>query len=476
MGKKHYPIFHHPNHDAQFDSLLEVLKNDNQVREASGKPAVGTRIKTLLLPMVFNGYSPNFICTLLKSYLPHLEQFEIPEIAASENTSHMKDFKEAVAQGCPKLQHVLCSWFDGDKAVQEAINGVLVGCQKGLRSFRCWNFDDRDENNQKRFIMATLLEYHSDTLELIELEDSLGVFSSDLVGLFTKCKNLKKAKIRHDEEDGCAAIKFRDMARIEWACDDLQELWLYLCRPDYDDEQAEYYEESDSEDEAEDEDEDSHHQHQHHHHQDSHDNDDDNTDDDDNDDDNDDNDGDNDDDNDTDDDDNDDNDDDGDDDDDSDDYDPLEFFFRYGHSVADGPQEQYEARTDQMAGLVYERIGHLVKLETLCLGYGDCQDYRNVDWEESRFATYDLTLRHGWLEELSELKELRHFIMDSFFWEGMHQAEVEFMDTHWPRLEKISFGISNWEKITKEPHWQWLQKRRPHLQYAMLPSKWPQNN
>jgi len=36
----------------------------------------------------------------------------------------MDSLKEAVSQGCPKLQHLRFSWYEGDGYIEEVINGI----------------------------------------------------------------------------------------------------------------------------------------------------------------------------------------------------------------------------------------------------------------------------------------------------------------------------------------------------------------
>ncbi|KAK3822990.1 MAG: hypothetical protein J3Q66DRAFT_330555 [Benniella sp.] len=100
------------------------------------------------------------------------------------------------------------------------------------------------------------------------------------------------------------------------------------------------------------------------------------------------------------------------------------------------PRPRESAMMRQAAQKVYAQIGRLTKLRVLILG-----------WDENLYAArrgkackFDLTLKYGWLSELAELKELRHFGMTTNFWSHIDQAEVEFMDANWPKLQKISFA------------------------------------
>lgn len=381
-------------YDPRFDSFLLALENDNKERTATGKPPAGSRIKTLVLPRVYNGYPVTFLCTLLRSHLPNLEGFHVPRIDGPRQISYVDSVKDAIAQGCPKLQRIRCSWYDlfavfyGDKNTRDAIHGVIEGCKEwGLKSFHTRRLvDPRD--NESQSVMATLLTYQSKTLEDVELVDCEEVRHRDLVNLFHKCKNLKRVNIEANEL-GAVAISFNDVISAEWACRDLRELQLVLSRPCFDLDGG--YSEPANASESGRKDDNSDNQY-----------------------------------------------------DDDDDY-----------------YDRYDAWMRGMAKKVYGQIGRLVKLETLSLGGHGCEKPLSPmqDFE------YDLTLKHGWLAELAGLKDLRHFGMDTNFWSRMGQAEVEFMDTHWPKLERITFGYNVLELITKKPHWQWLQKKRPQLKY-----------
>jgi hypothetical protein len=117
----------------------------------------------------------------------------------------------------------------------------------------------------------------------------------------------------------------------------------------------------------------------------------------------------------------------------------------------------WEARKAEEA---YAQIGSLSKLESLSLN-GDTV----VDGPKGQSHNNDLTLEHGWLQKLEGLKELKHFHMATDFWHEMGQAEVEFMDAQWPKLESIEFSCQDLEEIVVKPHWRWLKERRPHLEY-----------
>jgi hypothetical protein len=73
-----------------------------------------------------------------------------------------------------------------------------------------------------------------------------------------------------------------------------------------------------------------------------------------------------------------------------------------------------------------------------------------------------------WLAGLSRLKELRHLFLMTDLWYGMTRDDVQFMDSNWPQLERITFGFRKAQlaEIVSQPHWKWLKERRPWIQYS----------
>ncbi|KAK3822994.1 MAG: LOW QUALITY PROTEIN: hypothetical protein J3Q66DRAFT_330559 [Benniella sp.] len=123
------------------------------------------------------------------------------------------------------------------------------------------------------------------------------------------------------------------------------------------------------------------------------------------------------------------------------------------------PRESKAVR--RVAQKAYAQIGRLTKLQELSLEW-DRSEHPEADTKPFRF---DMTLEHGWLVELGELKDLWHFGMRTDFWSRMGQAEVEFMHASWPKLEKLTFAC-NIQEVTSKPHWQWLKEKRPNLVFG----------
>ncbi|KAK3823080.1 MAG: hypothetical protein J3Q66DRAFT_330802 [Benniella sp.] len=364
----------------RLNAFLSVLENDKKTREAPGEPVVGSRIKSLVLPEPQDGYPPDFICSLLRSHLPNLECFTVPEIYDDDDKSYTDSLKKAVAQGCPKLQHIELSWSEYEESINEAVDGMIQGCKEmSLKSFYCDGFEDM----YSQPAMKILLEDHSTTLEEIELTYCKWIDPSNFMGFFSMCKNLRRFVVT-PSKNGDAIMSFQDMVLQEWVCHDLKELELTITRPRVGLGGREEDEEEDEEEDDEDEEK----------------------------------------------------------------GDPEESELEYGRA---------------MAKQGYGQIGRLSKLEMLCLG---CETRQEPDTPEKDFE-YDLTLERGWLGELAGLKELRHLQMATDFWSKMGQAEVEFMDANWPKLEKITFGCYGLSDSPRKAHWIWLQKKRPHLQYRL---------
>jgi len=233
------------------------MEDDKKAREANGIPALGEAIKSLILPKTHDeGYPPDYICALLKSYLPNLERLHVPRISRYrdeygdeyDDPSLKDSLKEAVAQGCPKLQHLRCSWYEGDKMIPDVVNGIVEGCQEwGLKSFYCEDLDDHHD-----YILETLLENHRETLEEVELANYRSFYDDKHVELLS-CRNLKKVNI-HRSSTSYVAIELQE---VKFGCRDLRELQLTLAMPYFDKEECGSGSDEDGdEDGDEDEDED----------------------------------------------------------------------------------------------------------------------------------------------------------------------------------------------------------------------------
>ncbi|KAI8351906.1 hypothetical protein B0O80DRAFT_499822 [Mortierella sp. GBAus27b] len=351
------------------NSLLELIK-DSKAKATVDRPAMGTRIKTLILPRSINGYTADFLCTLLKGHLPNIERFYFDKIYNFDDMELTEPFRDAIAQGCPNLQHIEFVWNRVYLSTNEVLKGIILGC-KGLKSFCGNGFEDTHKIGDF-YGIKTLLDYHPKTLEVVDLRDCKNVASRDIARLFQECRNLRRVRITPHRHYPDVLLHLEDMANKEWICHDLEELHIYLSR-------------------------------------------------------------------------------------------------RFSNSGASPKNDSgegsdradNETRIHQLVKKAFGQIGQLSKLETLSL----C----SVVASPTPFENKDLTLDRGGLSELAGLKRLRHFDMAERLWLGVGQAEVEFMDVHWPLLEKVTFGFSNFSRLADKPCWQWLQARRPCLKYGSWP-------
>ncbi|KAF9343583.1 hypothetical protein BGX34_006583, partial [Mortierella sp. NVP85] len=208
----------------QINAFLNSVEDNKKAKEATGKSALGSPIKSLRFPEITEGYPPNYLCTLLRSCLPNLELLYLPDVGGNRELSFVESLRDAVAQGCPKLQHLRCSWYD-DEESHNVINGIVKGCKQwGLKSFHC----EKLEDDESRCILETLLSNHSNTLEEVELVHCQ-VNCYDLVDLLS-CRNLKKVKILQSS-DGDGAIELHN---VKFKCRDLKELQLSIVQPEMD--------------------------------------------------------------------------------------------------------------------------------------------------------------------------------------------------------------------------------------------------
>jgi len=383
---------------------------------------------------------------------------------------------------------MFCEEMSKVRIDEVTVKAILQGCAKrngghGLTKFRGTDFDDRTLIYGPRYIFQTLISSQSETLEWIELVDVGELESSDLKDMFTSCKNLIKFTV-NTSQGGQASIEFGDVISKEWVCRDIKVLRIILNRyiplrqdeneaedteedsdqgtdndmGDEEEEQGQGEEEeeqsqSEEEEELSQRDEDAslkdEESSQEHTDEDMRsecsddedkftdedasegastddgmhstciDNEDEYTD-------------------------------------DEDRYTEHEYYhLRDVVGFWAHPRPPESAIVRQAAQKVYAQIGRMTKLRVLILG-----------WDESSYAAprgkafkFDLTLKYGWLSELSELKELSQFGMTTNFWSHIDQPEVEFMD-----------AVRSLERETYKEHWEWLKEKRPSLEFAYLTS------
>ncbi|KAG0245768.1 hypothetical protein B0O80DRAFT_499157 [Mortierella sp. GBAus27b] len=326
-----------------------------------GKPAMGGRIKSLILPHFDRGYPINFLLTL-STCLPNLERFQVPKICDGDHAIYdLKPFADVTAEACPKLRHIDFRMFSGEYGFYCIAMNIVIACKdRGLKSFRGPAFDATVYQSDSRGLLKMLVDYHFKTLEDVVLVASGNNPGQNLGDLLSKCRNLRRVTVEPGYRIS-PCIYFDEKDLEEWVCWDLKE---------------------------------------------------------------------------------------------------LRFVLTQSLSTQKGLEEQ-TARRNEGARKMYGQIGRLVKLETLCLGTKMGEGSTLEVGSES-----DLSLKSGWLSRLAGLKKLRNFGMGKGFWTRVGQAEVEFMDAQWPNLDRILFQVQEISEITKEPHWKWLQKRRPKLEFC----------
>ncbi|KAF9360618.1 hypothetical protein BGX34_007672, partial [Mortierella sp. NVP85] len=336
--------------DPQFAILLKSLQDADNMRTDAAEPT-GLRLKSLMLPLINGGYPQDFLFPFLRSHVPYLERLDMPCVHRDYDG---RDLKDAILEGCPRLQHITANYFLGLGDGRCGINNVIRDCiPMGLRTFRgkCTCNDTNQGECQE--VMQSLLDRHATTLEEFELWGCDHIRSIHLHSVLAKCRKLKSFRVTRHVQQG---IAFQDALISSWICHDIQQLYLFFDRRFY--------------------------------------------------------------------------------------LSPL-CTVTHEAKVREGKE-------------AYAQIGRLIKLEELGLGHimGD-------------FALEDLTLEAGWLGELAGLKELRHFHVLTDLWASMGQAEVEFMVTNWPKLEKISVDTHNDEyyvhAMLSKPHWQWLKEKWPGI-------------
>ncbi|KAK3823054.1 MAG: hypothetical protein J3Q66DRAFT_330752 [Benniella sp.] len=215
--------------DPRFAALLKFLQDTDKKKADTGKPT-GLRLKSLVLPLINGGYPRDFLFPFLRSHVPHLERLGIPLIHRKYN---VQDLKDAILEGCPKLQHIVSNNFLGYEGGKCALFDVVRYCiPSGLRSFRGSFHDVLFKGAGSRDLVETLLEYHATTLEQFELLDHEGVSSVHINSVLAKCRRLRELRIdaceRGIRNSWRAAITYRDAASGVWICHDIEVLYLRL--------------------------------------------------------------------------------------------------------------------------------------------------------------------------------------------------------------------------------------------------------
>ncbi|KAF9983528.1 hypothetical protein BGZ65_001692 [Modicella reniformis] len=207
-----HDFFFSGNTDQIYAKLLESLQDADKAKADAGEPT-GLQLKSLILPHITgDGYPQSFMVPFLRSHVPNLERLGVPKMSPND----WRKLAEAIAEGCPKLQHITNDWFREDESHESLIIEVIRGCTKsGLRSYH---------GNE---VIDCLVENHAITLEEIDITNGRYVRSDYLRSALTECRKLKRFCVKWHV--GLSEIDFQDGLR-EWVCRDLQVLQLYLRR------------------------------------------------------------------------------------------------------------------------------------------------------------------------------------------------------------------------------------------------------
>lgn len=144
---------------------------------------------------------------------------------------------------------------------------------------------------------------------------------------------------------------------------------------------------------------------------------------------------------------------------------------QYGQALT-GPLHDGTITGFELQRIVYQQLGQLTRLQELWLGH-DKQDlddeenyhatevdghWRFIDPEE-QFECLEFSLRSG-LDLLGGLKDLRVLNVDRMK-TRIGLSEVQWIASHWPKLEKITGLVVQNEQVPK--HVQWLYDHRPDI-------------
>ncbi|KAG0002314.1 hypothetical protein BGZ80_005993 [Entomortierella chlamydospora] len=215
----------------QLSLILEDLKNSG---DSSGP--FRSNITSLTLPTYDTGYPLSFVEPLLKDHLSNIERLTIPMLdrygnndEGDEDPEAIQAMEEAIHGLCPKLQHLTIMFDDSNHDISylrlfisEFNHGGI-----GLKSYRAYNQDDDTYFDT----LETLIDYHFDTLEEVELIDCVVARSENLQYIFTCCKNLRRFWATPGD-GGSVELSFADISREEWVCLEMRELRLNLILDD----------------------------------------------------------------------------------------------------------------------------------------------------------------------------------------------------------------------------------------------------
>ncbi|KAI1321073.1 hypothetical protein EDD11_008654 [Mortierella claussenii] len=371
-----------------------------------------SRIRHFQPPDSIAVYPASFLYSLFSVYLPNVEEYYLPEHVENDCEELME---RSLVESFGRIQHLHCGSFpDSRFRHMDTVKRFLEVCSgsEGLKSFSCRWFNDCIEPSEAAdSVGQTLIRHHSKSLEEINLLWTSCLHSKTIQAWLESCDKLTSFRVETFLSE--VSIDFQDIISKEWVCTELKALELTLSRKGISDADLlyDFFIRAGG---------------------------------------------------------------------DHDDLENMEDIdiegsvsgHRSGGCSGNRTFDLMSAAVDAVAQFVgekvYSQIGRLVKLEYLSLG---------CDLHESAFANaasfeWDLTLNKGWLVQLNDLKQLKHFMMVADFWSQMGFPEVQFMAENWPQLERLTFGhypmAASEEKGWEKPHWKWLQKQRPGIVYDTM--------
>ncbi|CAO3566674.1 unnamed protein product [Mortierella alpina] len=191
---------------------LKAILEEAIAARTSENGFINVKIKALGFPQRHGAPLIRIIFPLLKSDLVEIEALKIPELFGKRTE---KCYENMLRKYCPGLRHLIIAPHDGK--VRSFIRGATR-----LRTVRGYNYSDQ---------MSELAEYHSETLEVLEIRECMAYASADQRSILTSCKQLKRFWIVPDVHRlGECGLKFGHILDQEWRCRDLRELCLTLER------------------------------------------------------------------------------------------------------------------------------------------------------------------------------------------------------------------------------------------------------